>query len=313
MKIFKNNTYIRTLKEDIIIYVENILKTKNKKSALRGDYLEMLQLCLIVLGKSISNYTFHVPHACSNSRWMAKIIYSLKIFLFRHQLHLSKAELKHLKNICLFICLIYVKHWIQCCSASNASYNDLQLMKELERYSAINKDISSSAILKFKEHLWYLGSELVVLSLFSDKVADSVKNRMFGKMKILDNGQWTQRNWRLLNSTDICKKDLDDFVDASSMTVLKSLNVDIQFMFENDASDWKNLDSYRTAKNIIDSLFVVNDCAERTLKLMTDFNESLTTKEPEKQRAIQVIEDNRKRIPNTKKSVLSAYKKHSFE
>lgn len=132
-------------------------------------------------------------------------------------------------------------------------------MKELERYSAVNQEISDLAILKFTEHLWYLSSELVVLSLFSDKVADSVKNRMFRKMKKMDRNQWTDRNGRLLGCTDFSKKDLHDFVDGSSMAALKSLKLDIEFMFENNASNWKNLESYKTAKSIVDSLHVVND------------------------------------------------------
>lgn len=202
---------------------------------------------------------------------------------------------------------------MQCCVASNAPYNDLLFIKELERYSAINKKVSEFSFHKFKEHLWYLGPELVVLSLFSNKVTDIVKRRMFEKMKKLDKGQWTKRNWRLLDSSDIFEKDLYDLVDASSMSALKSLKIDIKFMFESDVSDWKNLDSYKSAKTIVDSLQVVNDCAERSLKLMTDFNESLTSNEPEKQRAIQVIEDNRKRIPSMKKSVLCSYQKHSFK
>lgn len=212
----------------------------------------------------------------------------------------------------MFICLIYVKHWTQVSSTSNAPHNDLLLMKDLKRYSAINEPISTLAILKFKEHLWYLGSELVVLALFSDNVADCVKNRMFKKMKKLDRNEWTERNWRLLDCTDIAKKDLGDFVDGSSMAALKSLKLDIQFMFNHDASHWKNLEEYKTAKKIVDSLPVVNDCAERALKLATDFNESLTSSETEKQRTIHVIEENRKRLPNAKKSVMTSYKKHSF-
>lgn len=171
------------------MYVENILATKDKKFVPKGDYLEMLELCLIVLGKPVPNYKFHVPHACSHSRWMSKIIYTMKMYLFRQQINLTRAEIQNLKDINMFICLIYVKHWIQCCIPSNAPQNDLTLMKELGRYSVINEKISESAIQKFNDHLWYLGSELVVLSLFSDQVTDPVKHRMFERMKILDNGQ----------------------------------------------------------------------------------------------------------------------------
>lgn len=309
MNIFKRSSYASALRDDVITYIEDILLTKDKNFIPRADYLEMLQLTLLVLGKSIPNYKFHVPHACSHSRWMAKIIYSMKIFLFRRQVHLTKGEIKRLEDICLFICLIYVKPWIQCCITSNAPYNDLQLMKELVRYSKINKEISQHAVKKFNDHLWYLGSELVVLSLFSNKVTDIVKHRLFEKMKMVDKGKWGERSWRLIDTKNIVEKDLDDLVGDSSMSALKSLNMDIDFMFRNHVSNWKNLDEYKNAKAIVDSLKVTNDTAERSLKLMTDINESLTSKENKMQQLIQVIEDNRKRIPNTKKDTLSSYKR----
>lgn len=311
--IFKRNTHIGLLRDDIISYVGAILSDKNTKRKLKGDHLEVLQLCLIILGEPLPNYVFHTPHACSHARWMAKIIYSLKMYLFRSQLNLSRSDVINLKNISLFICLIYVKHWMQCCVASNAPYNDLIFIKDLERYAVINKRISMLAIEKFKNHLWYLGPESVVLSLFSDKVPDHIKHRMFENMKTLDCGKWTVRNWRLMDSSHIMEKELYDFVDASSMTVLKSLQIDIRFMFDTPVNEWKHLDAYKHAKSIVDSFQVVNDCAERTLKLMTDFNDSLTTKESDKQNVIQVVADNRERLPNTKKSVLASYKKLSLK
>lgn len=60
------------------------------------------------------------------------------------------------------------------------------------------------------------------------------------------------------------------------MTVLESLRLDIGFMFENNVRAWENLEEYKTAKQIVDSFKVVNEKAERTLKLMTDVNDSLT-------------------------------------
>lgn len=235
----------------------------------------------------------------------------MKMFMFRHQLNLPKGTATNLKNICFFICLIYIKHWMQCCVASNAPHNDLDFIKQLDRYSAVNKQISNLAMNKFTDHLWYLGSELVVLSLFSDKVSDSIKQRMFTKMKRLDDGQWNERNWCLLDADGIMRKELDDLVDASSMSVLKSMQIDIQFMFDNHTNTWNQLESYQKSKKIVDSFHVVNDCAERTLKLMTDFNESLTSDEAEMQRVIQVVEGNRDKIPKGKKSVLASFNQYS--
>ena len=214
----------------------------------------MIQLCLIVLGKEIPNYTFHVPHACSNSRWMAKVIYSIKIYLFRHQLDLTQSELEQLKDICLFISLVYAKPWIQCCIPSNAPYNDLKLLKQLTRYSSINKRISENALSKFNDHLWYLGPETVVLSLFSSKVSDTDKQNMIDKMKLLDNEKWESRNWRLNICKDAVNKKLEDFVDSSSLTVLKSLQLDVDFMLNGNVIEWKNTEQYTTVKNVVWSM-----------------------------------------------------------
>lgn len=306
MNVFRKK-YLKELRNDVLSYIEAILATKDKKFVPRGDYLEMMELCLLVLGKSIPGYTFKLPHSCSNARWMGKIIYSLKIFLFRDQVNLTDSELINLEEFCVFACLIYTKSWIQCCVTSNSPTNDLDLLKSLNRYERINAKIANCAIEKFKNHLWYLGSELVVLSLFSEKVEDTVKSRMFEKMKSLDNKQWTERCYKLTFDKRIFKKELFDFVGPSSMTVLKSLKINIDFMFQNDVNNWKHLDEYRKAKEMVDSFKVVNDTAERALKMMTDFNQSLTHNEDDKQSAIQVVEDNRKRIPNLKKSVLSSY------
>lgn len=100
------------LRSSIISYVEEILLENDKETVIRGDYKEMLQLCLIVLGKNIANYNFNVPKCCSNARWMAHIIYSFKLFLFRDQLELSEEEIKNLQDFCLFASLIYTKAWI---------------------------------------------------------------------------------------------------------------------------------------------------------------------------------------------------------
>lgn len=91
----------------------------------RDDYKELMELCLVVLGHPLKNYTFRAPGATHHARWMSKIIYSFKIFLFRNQFSLSEEEKSNFKEMSLFAGLIYVKAWIQCPLASNAAVNDL--------------------------------------------------------------------------------------------------------------------------------------------------------------------------------------------
>jgi len=51
---------------------------------------------------------------------------------------------------------------------------------------------------------------------------------------------------------------------------------------------------------------VVNDVAERSVALMSTFNQSITRTEAEMQKLIQIVEDNR-RIPDSRKSTLVTY------
>ena len=61
--------------------------------------------------------------------------------------------------------------------------------------------------------------------------------------------------------------------------------------------DWFQHPSYIEGKELVKHLKVVNDCAERCIKLATDFNESLTSSEEERQFIYQVVEHHRKKIP----------------
>jgi len=92
----------------------------------RDDYKELLQLTIIFLGgvpaKGIS---FKAPAGLHHARWLAKALYSLKVWMFRSQFKLTKAEEKGLRDICLFTVQVYVKVWFQAPAATMAPRLDL--------------------------------------------------------------------------------------------------------------------------------------------------------------------------------------------
>ena len=55
-----------------------------------------------------------------------------------------------------------------------------------------------------------------------------------------------------------------------------------------DPSEWNNNPAYKSVKITIDSLQIVNDTAERGVKLMEDFNDKFTKNESQKQFLLQV-------------------------
>ena len=58
-------------------------------------------------------------------------------------------------------------------------------------------------------------------------------------------------------------------------------------------------------KKFVTNLLVCNDPAERGIKLISDYANSLTKNEEDRQQLLQVVEWHMKMYPDTKKSTLS--------
>ena len=70
-----------------------------------------------------------------------------------------------------------------------------------------------------------------------------------------------------------------------------------------DPSTWVYQD-FNKAVNIVTSLAVVNDRAERGVSLIQDFNKTLAKEEEQLQFLLQVVSKHRQKFPNCKKSTL---------
>jgi len=69
-------------------------------------------------------------------------------------------------------------------------------------------------------------------------------------------------------------------------------------------STWENNLKYKRGKEIISKLKVVNDTAERAVKLIEDFNKIGSKNEEQKQYILQVVTEYRQRYSNSNKSTL---------
>ena len=73
-------------------------------------YQELLHLMIIFLREIPSRgISFKAPAGLHRARWMAKAVYSLKVWIFRSQFKLTKTEEKGLGDICLFTVKVYFK------------------------------------------------------------------------------------------------------------------------------------------------------------------------------------------------------------
>lgn len=149
----------------------------------RGDYKEVLDLCAVFLDENCEEkYKIIAPGALHRARWMAPIIYTIKIFLYRKQLNLNSDEILKLGRFIIFILKIHIQNWFTCQSAALAPKNDLDLVKSLLKYQKSDLVVATAALNSFKGHLWYLSGSLIGLSLFDDRVPDIMKQKIVNKM-----------------------------------------------------------------------------------------------------------------------------------
>ena len=111
----------------------------------------------------------------------------------------------------------------------------------------------------------------------------------------------------------IAQMELSDFITSQSKTFFSILGIQVSFMVEHPPDAWPALPDYQAAQQTVDALRVVNDTAERGVKLVSDYSQILTKDESQLQFILQTVEDHRRKLPNMSKSaIVRALKTDSF-
>ena len=93
-------------------HCDNLIDFLNMQGKqVREDYTELVNLVLTILGAK-KGVKFRRPGAIPRARWMAKLIYTLKIWMFRMQFKLTKSEEQGIQDLTLFTIIIYKKAWM---------------------------------------------------------------------------------------------------------------------------------------------------------------------------------------------------------
>ena len=260
----------------------------------REDYREFARLTLWLLGENVTS-DFSAPGAYHRARWMAKGIYCLKILGFRHQFKLSKRDLDALRRICVFVCTVYASFWFVAPVAASAPLHDLAMLKLAEDYSKVDNKISQIILSKMRLHLWYLSEDLAAVTLFSPDASNEEKEAI---VNALQREPFPEDVRRLAPNNIVHFKGLSvaQFVTSRSLNLFQALGLSQQFL-TSPVATWSDQPDYVAASKIVHALKVVNDCAERAVKLATDFNEVLTKNDDQRQLLYQVVEHHRKLVP----------------
>lgn len=96
------------------------------------------------------------------------------------------------------------------------------------------------------------------------------------------------------------KKTIEEFIYPNSINFFKRFAIKTSFLNE-DPQLWNTNEDYVHAINILQNLKVVNDSAERAVKLIEDYNSIITKNEEQKQFLLQIVADYRKNHSDSKK------------
>lgn len=74
--------------------------------------------------------------------------------------------------------------------------------------------------------------------------------------------------------------------------------------YKKNVADWPADEEYQAGRDIVRSMRVVNDIAERGVALMEEYNKLITINEEQKQYLLLIVKEFRKKYPDSKKSTL---------
>ena len=264
----------------------------------RDDYRELLELSIIVLGgQPKRGILIARPGALHRARWMAKIIYAIKVFLFRNQdkFKLTRNELSKIKRFVEFSVSTYVAPWYKAPNPTAAPTQDLALLKELVAYP--DKEIAKFTSEKLGRHLWYLSERLVALAFFDDSLSLDMKRDMVKASNDEEGAEDPPRRVTVdIKDASFTNKTIAHFVTKGTMKLMPLFNIDTSF-FATDPVSWITDPAYLDAKRRIKALRVTNDFAERGVAMMQNYNMALTKDEGQRQYLYQVVEAHRKSFP----------------
>ncbi|KAE8741745.1 hypothetical protein FOCC_FOCC012740 [Frankliniella occidentalis] len=249
-----------------------------QKPQIRGDYEYFLRLVQIFIGECPpSEVKFRPPMALTSARFMGRIIYILSIYMFAMsgQFVVAKSPLSKIRDVCLFVVSTYLVPWFTATNPLVAPRTDLQLLKDIKAYRAFSTAVSKIAFSAFLNHLWYLSPYCVALSFFDDEVSAETKLRMVQNLTRVPPRGNPPKRAEIKTVTD--STELSDFVNSHTMDFFNFLEIKTSFLSLHP-SEWPRNTDYLAGLDTVRALEVVNDVAERAVRLTSVYNDARLTK-----------------------------------
>ena len=284
----------------------------------RGDYKELMALSLLLLDAypaDLPPYHIRSVGGTSSAQWMAKVIYELKIVLFKSQFVraglITNDEAEEHTALVKFLLKYYIHRWLQCPGAEDAAVNDLGLYQELSKVKSTSPEykFAKPMLDKVDQHLWFLSEELVVFAFFSSLLTNAEKALCAKAMKrYFKKGDCATPDGKLTTPLLSKSTKLWHLFGPKSWLIFHLLDFDRRgrSFLDKPVRDWPQDQDYKYLQGIIANMQVVNDPAERGILLAKTLQGKVALNEGERKKLFLIIPHLREKLKRlTKSNILS--------
>ena len=303
-----------------------------EKKFSRGDYNDALNY-LLVFGGIPVDFNLARPCRVSKAAFLQVALYYLQMYILLDlpevQELLTPEEVQEVQVMAEYCALHYVPWMLQAKFAASAPLNLLTAIERLRAYREDNFQIATITLKKRENHLNFLSPELVVFSLFDEQVPSMERQAMASQL-LSCQGLW-EPGERLIYQLSVpghntfCTSEefwLDgrltfhNFINGRSFLlweVLRKDHSDLDWL-SLPVYMWKYNDNFHEINFIVNNLSVVNDPAERMIRLFTERITTVRLEEMLQETLLTVSELQRlskdfRRGTFTKKQISSVIKK----
>ena len=272
-------TWLQNLKEQTIQHLTHLLAKEDATTFPRDDYCECAENTLIIFGQTPPRGVhFLKPGAIHQARWMACNIYANKMFMFSKQLPYDQRMMTKLFRMNRYLSLFQTPAWTKASIGADAPMNDLQFIHDMMDYKQIDKEVADVILSKITNHQWYLTEEVVPFAFFSKHVSSTVKKDMAAKLLEIP----VPKNFRLGKPVfhQINRQTgLSNLLGPESHSLFSILDINTDWLAK-PIEQWTEQPGYKEAEKFVCTVKVVNDTAERGVKLISEFA-TIITSDPE--------------------------------
>ena len=221
----------------------------------------------------------------SAARFMQKALYYMKLQLLSRQINfLTDSQKKEVDSVSEFVGVFWAGWFLKCPLAAEAPQEDLLAIRNIRIYREFRPESAAACLMSFERHLWYLTAELVVLALASEELPEQElkllatalvsvpRPESFTPGKPAFPGPGFTQNDDLWTNDNL--PSLSSLVSERSWLVFDLLKLgptETEWL-QVEVPQWNLFSGFRKFRDFVKGLTVVNDPAERGVKLIQVLN-----------------------------------------